>query len=175
MFELNSRLSPHFTTMSAGSSSAVSLDSHIDDSNKILSYIRSLHRVIGVLYEPMPTSHQSASLGVLADNYLHAHRYTPASHWLHCIYCQVFCVCWGIYQCTHYAWFCSDRSQIFVESNWYWIRVVTNFCLSFVQFITCSFFILVQKTSPAYMSALSNAVISWASHWPLKWHAKTTS
>ena len=32
--------------------------------------------MIGVLYEPMPTSHQSASLGVLADNYLHAHGYT---------------------------------------------------------------------------------------------------
>jgi hypothetical protein len=25
----------------------------------------------------MPTSHQSASLGVLADDYLHAHGYTP--------------------------------------------------------------------------------------------------
>jgi hypothetical protein len=33
--------------------------------------------VIGVLYQPMPTSHQSASLGNLADDYLHAHGYTP--------------------------------------------------------------------------------------------------
>ena len=86
MFELNSRFSPPpFTTMSAGSSSAVSLDSHIDNSNTIWSYtcIWSLHRVIGVLYEPMPTSHQSASLGVLADNYRlqrgQCHNGTPSS------------------------------------------------------------------------------------------------
>lgn len=35
--------------------------------------------MIGVLYEPMPTSHRSASLGALADNYLHAHGYTPSA------------------------------------------------------------------------------------------------
>lgn len=35
--------------------------------------------MIGVLYQPMPTSHQSASLGNLADDYLHAHGYTPAA------------------------------------------------------------------------------------------------
>ena len=65
-----------FSAMSAGSSSAASLDSRLDDSNTIWSYIRSLHGVIGVLYQPMPTSCQSASLGNLADDYLHAHGYT---------------------------------------------------------------------------------------------------
>ena len=65
--------------MSARSSSAVSLDSRFDDSNTIWSYIRNLHGVIGVLYQPMPTSHQSPSLGNLADDYLHAHGYTPAT------------------------------------------------------------------------------------------------
>lgn len=62
--------------MSAASSSAASLDSRFDDSNTLWSYIRSLHGVIGVLYEPMPRSHQSASLGNLADDYLLAHGYT---------------------------------------------------------------------------------------------------
>ena len=35
--------------------------------------------VIGVLYEPMPTSHESESLGVLADDYLRAHGYTSTA------------------------------------------------------------------------------------------------
>ena len=60
----------------AGSSSAGSQDSRLEE-NIIWSYIRNLQGVIGVLYQPMLTSHQSPSLGVLADEYLRAHGYTP--------------------------------------------------------------------------------------------------
>ena len=60
----------------ASSSSAGSHDSRLEE-KIIWSYMRNLRGVIGVLYQPMLTSHQSPSLGVLADEYLRAHGYTP--------------------------------------------------------------------------------------------------
>ena len=67
-----------FATMTAGGSSTASHDSHLisNDDREIWSYIWNLQGVIGVLYQPMLTSFQSASLGVLADDYLLAHGYT---------------------------------------------------------------------------------------------------
>jgi hypothetical protein len=64
----------------AGSSSAGSHDNRLiakEDRKTLWSYIRSLEGVVGVLYQPILTPHQSASLGVLADDYLRSHGYTP--------------------------------------------------------------------------------------------------
>lgn len=70
------RRSPGPARSVASSSSTGSDDSRLED-DIIWSYIRNLQGVIGVLYQPMLTSHQLPSLGVLADEYLRAHGYTP--------------------------------------------------------------------------------------------------
>ena len=75
MFELNSRISHPFC---CHDSWRFINCSHLisNDNREIWSYIWNLQGVIGVLYQPKLTSSQSASLGVLADDYLLAHGYT---------------------------------------------------------------------------------------------------
>lgn len=66
-----------------GSSAAGSHITNMDEPPKIWSYIRNLQGIIGVLYQPLvpvvPRPQESASLGVLAENYLQAHGYTQSA------------------------------------------------------------------------------------------------